>query len=35
MGVGIRMGNYFLFDTPLTTIRERERDDCAEESAFY
>lgn len=29
------MGNYFLFDVPLTTIRKRERDDSAEEYAFY
>lgn len=34
MGVGIRMGNYFLFDVPLTTIRKREKDDSAEEYAF-
>lgn len=32
MGVGIRMGSYFLFDTPLATIRKRERDDALPEN---
>lgn len=32
MGGGIRMGNYFLFDTPLTTIRKRERGDALPEN---
>lgn len=35
VGVGIRMGSYFFFDTLLVIIRKRERDDVLLENMFF